>query len=48
MTVNQEVGCSLQGVPQAKNGDQLFWEEKFMHPMGRSKHALKVPCFFSF
>jgi hypothetical protein len=34
---------------QARNGDQVFWEEKkrnFMQAMGRPKHALKVPCFF--
>jgi len=25
-----------------------FGKRKFMQPMGRPKHALKVPCFFSF
>jgi len=32
----------------AENGDQVFWEENFMQPMGRPKHALKVPCFLPF
>jgi hypothetical protein len=37
----------LEGVlAQAKNGDELFWEEKFHAANGRLKHALKVPCFF--
>jgi hypothetical protein len=35
-------------VAQAKIGDELFWEEKFVQPMGRHKHALKVPFIFSF
>ncbi len=25
-----------------------FGKRNFMQPMGRPKHALKVPCFFSF
>jgi hypothetical protein len=39
----------LQGVlAQAKNGEELFCEEKFhAQPMGRPKHAFKVPFFFS-
>jgi hypothetical protein len=40
--------CSLQGVlAQAKNGEELFSEEKFHAAMGRPKHALKVPWFSS-
>jgi len=27
---------------------KLFGKRNFMQPMGRPKHALKVPCFFSF
>jgi hypothetical protein len=39
----------LQGVlAQAKNGDELFWEEKFHAANGKAQLALKVPCFFSF
>jgi hypothetical protein len=34
-----KVGCSLQRVllAQAKNGDQLFWEEKFHVANGKLK-----------
>jgi hypothetical protein len=43
------VECSLQGaLVEAKNGDELFREEKFMEPMGRPKPPLKVPCLYSF
>jgi len=43
------VGCSLQGaLAHAKNDDEVFWKEKFHTVMGRPKHALNVPCFFSF
>jgi hypothetical protein len=42
-------GCSLQGaLAHAKNGDKVFGKRHFMQPMGRPKHALKVPSFFSF
>jgi hypothetical protein len=38
--------CSLQGVlAQAKNGDKLFWEEKFHAANGFPKNVLKKPCF---
>jgi hypothetical protein len=26
----------------------LSWKRNFMQPMGRPKHAIKVPCFLSF
>jgi hypothetical protein len=33
------VGCSLQGVlAQAKNSDELFWEEKFHATNGKALH----------
>jgi hypothetical protein len=42
------VGCSLQGVlAQAKNGDELFWEEKFHAPKwkGPSMHSSCLAFF---
>ncbi len=35
---SKQVGCSLQGVlVQAKNGDKLFWEEKFHTANGKAQ-----------
>ncbi len=34
--------------PRPKMVTNSFGKRKFMQPMGRPKHALKVPCFFSF
>jgi len=31
-----------------ENGDKLFGKIYFMHPMGKPKQALKVPCFVPF
>jgi hypothetical protein len=42
------VGCSLQGVlAQAKNGDKLFWEEKF-HAANEKTQACTEGAFFPF
>jgi hypothetical protein len=38
----------VSGKAQAKNGDELFEEEKFHVTKQRPKPALKVPCIFSF
>ncbi len=35
-------------ISPGQNGDELFGERNFMQPMGRPKHAHKVPCFFPF
>ncbi len=44
---NQGVLC--KGYQLRPNGDKLFQDEKFMHPMGRPKtyQPIKVPCFFA-
>ncbi len=34
--------------PRPKMVTKSFGKRNFMQPMGRPKHALKVPCFFSF
>ncbi len=34
--------------PMPKMVTKSFGKRNFMQPMGRPKHALKVPCFFSF
>ncbi len=34
--------------PRRKMVTNSFGNRNFMQPMGRPKHALKVPCFFSF
>ncbi len=42
------VGCSLQGVlAQAKNGDELFWEEKFHVTNGKAQACIQgaLPIF---
>jgi len=40
-------GCSLQGVlAQAKNGDQVFWEEKFDATKGTSMRSRCLAFFF--
>jgi hypothetical protein len=47
----EQVGCSLQGVlaqARPKLGMNSFGKKIFMQPMGRPKHAVKLPCFFSF
>jgi len=42
----------LQGFARGISPGQKWWltlfgKRNFMLPMGRPKHALKVPCFFS-
>ncbi len=40
-------GCSLQGVlGQAKNGDQVFWEEKFHAANGKAQACIQGFSFY--
>ncbi len=40
-------GCSLQGVlDQAKNGDQVFWEEKFHAANGKAQACIQGALLF--
>jgi len=40
-------GCSLQGVlAQAKNGDQVFWEEKFHAANGKAQACTQGALLF--
>ncbi len=42
-----QVGCSLQGVlSQAKNGDQVFWEEKFHAANGKAQACTQGALLF--
>ncbi len=42
----EQVGCSLQGVlAQAKNGDQVFWEEKFHAANGKAQACTQGALF---
>jgi hypothetical protein len=44
----EQVGCSLQGVlAQAKNGDQVFWEEKFHAANGKAQACTQGALPFS-
>jgi hypothetical protein len=41
--------CSLQGVlAQAKNSDELFWEEKFHAANGKAQACTQGGLLFSF
>jgi len=41
------VGCSLQGVlAQAKNGDKLYWEEKFHEINGKVQTCIQGALLF--
>jgi hypothetical protein len=43
------VGCSLQaGLAHAKNGDEVFWEEKFHAANGKAQACTQGALFFSF
>jgi hypothetical protein len=43
----EQVACSLQGVlAQAKNGDQVFWEEKFHAANGKAQACIQGALLF--
>jgi hypothetical protein len=43
------VGCSLQGVlAHAKNGDKVFWKEKFHAANGKAQACIQGALFFFF
>ncbi len=44
---DEQIGCSLQGVrAQAKNGDKLFWEEKFHAANGKTQACTQGALLF--
>ncbi len=45
--LSKQVRCSLQGVlGQAKNGDELFWQEKFHVANGKAQTYIQGALFF--
>jgi len=41
------VGCSLQGaLAHAKNGDEVFWKEKFHAANGKAQACIQLALFF--
>jgi hypothetical protein len=43
----RKVGCSLKGVlARAKNGDELFWEEKFHAANGKAQECHQGALLF--
>jgi hypothetical protein len=45
----EQVGCFVQGVlARPKVVTKSYGKRNFMQPMGRPKHAVRVPCSFPF
>ncbi len=47
-TLNRRGVLCKGGQPMPKMVTKSFGKRNFMQPLGRPKHALMVPCFFSF